>query len=131
MLGDVEVDWSLPEGYGIRSVHQTEGRTDDLLVCIPLPGVGRCRMSILAPDELATEAACGVHHGIEGGRTPNLQHIQAVLDRLAPEPTKAHQGRPAHPSRRRARRSYRLGQLRMAGVDCAGRKRGVECACWV
>ena len=25
MLGDVEVDWSLPQGYGIRSMHQAEG----------------------------------------------------------------------------------------------------------
>ncbi len=38
MLGDVEVDWSLPRGYGIRAMHQTDGATDDLLVCIPLPG---------------------------------------------------------------------------------------------
>jgi pentachlorophenol monooxygenase len=90
MLGDVEVDWSLPPGYGIRSLHQTEGRTDDALVCIPLPGVGRYRMSMFAPDDLATPADGAVQHGIEGGRTPSLEHIQAVLDRLAPEPTKAH-----------------------------------------
>ena len=90
MLGDVEVDWSLPQGYGIRSMHQTEGRTDDALVCIPLPGVGRYRMSMFAPDELATPANGDVQHGIEAGRTPSLEHIQAVLDRLAPEPTKAH-----------------------------------------
>jgi 2-polyprenyl-6-methoxyphenol hydroxylase-like FAD-dependent oxidoreductase len=90
MLGDVEVDWSLPQGYGIRSMHQMEGRTDDALVCIPLPGVGRYRMSMFAPDELATPANGAVQHGIEAGRTPSLEHIQAVLDRLAPEPTKAH-----------------------------------------
>jgi pentachlorophenol monooxygenase len=90
MLGDVEVDWSLPQGYAVRSMHQTEGRTDDALVCIPLPGVGRYRMSMLAPDDLATTANGEVQHGIEGGRAPNLEHIQAVLDRLAPEPTTAH-----------------------------------------
>jgi len=38
MLGDVEVDWSLPAGYAVRSMHQTDGKTDDLLVGIPLPG---------------------------------------------------------------------------------------------
>jgi 2-polyprenyl-6-methoxyphenol hydroxylase-like FAD-dependent oxidoreductase len=27
MLGDVEVDWSLPAGYGIRAMHQTDGVT--------------------------------------------------------------------------------------------------------
>ena len=77
MLGDVEVDWSIPSGYGIRAMHQTDGQTDDLLVCIPLPGRGRYRVSMLVPDEL-TE-----------GDTPQLRHIQAVLDRLAPEPTTA------------------------------------------
>ncbi len=90
MLGDVEVDWSLPPGYSVRSLHQTEGRTDDVLVCIPLPGRGRYRMSMLVPDELATRASGEVQHGIEGGRAPELRHIQAVLDRLAPEPTRAH-----------------------------------------
>src|SRR4051812_4888704 len=54
MLGDVEVDWSVPRGYGIRSMHQTDGKTDDLLVCIPLPGGrGRYRMSMLVPEELS------------------------------------------------------------------------------
>ena len=71
-------------------MHQTDGRTDDALVCIPLPGVGRYRMSMLAPDDLATTGNDEVQHGIEDGKTPNLEHIQAVLDRLAPEPTKAH-----------------------------------------
>ncbi len=90
MLGDVEVDWSMPRGYGIRSMHQTDGTTDDLLVCIPLPGRGRYRMSMLVPDELSsTPTAGGVAHGFEGERKPELPHIQAVLDRLAPEPTTA------------------------------------------
>jgi 2-polyprenyl-6-methoxyphenol hydroxylase-like FAD-dependent oxidoreductase len=77
MLGDVEVDWSFPRGYGIRAMNQTDGKTDDLLVCIPLPGRGRYRMSMLVPDEL-TE-----------GDTPQLSHLQAVLDRLSPEPATA------------------------------------------
>ncbi|MGH3678098.1 MAG: FAD-dependent monooxygenase [Mycobacterium sp.] len=90
LLGDVEVDWSLPRGYGIRAMHQTDGNTDDLLVCIPLPGRGRYRMSMLVPDELGGgSAADGVAHGFEGARKPELGHIQAVLDRLAPEPTTA------------------------------------------
>lgn len=77
MLGDVEVDWSMPRGYGVRSTHQTDGKTDDLLVCIPLPGRNRYRMSMLVPDELSA------------GDTPQLPDIQAVLDRLSPEPTTA------------------------------------------
>ncbi|MGV9743479.1 FAD-dependent monooxygenase [Rhodococcus zopfii] len=91
MLGDVEVDWSQPHGWGIRSMHVTDGVTDDLLVCIPLPGRRRYRMSMLVPDELAAgpASADNVEHGFEGGRKPELRHIQAVLDRLSPEPVRA------------------------------------------
>jgi pentachlorophenol monooxygenase len=94
MLGDVEVDWSMPRGYGIRSMHQTDGVTDDLLVCIPLPGRGRYRMSMLVPPELnpglsTDQPADGVAHGFSGGRAPELHHIQDVIDRLSPEPTVA------------------------------------------
>ncbi|MEV0032229.1 FAD-dependent monooxygenase [Nocardia sp. NPDC050793] len=84
MLGDVELDWSLPRGYGVRSMHRTDGVTDDLLVCIPLPGPYRYRVSMLVPEELATAPAT-VEHGFEGSHPPELHHIQAVLDRLAPE----------------------------------------------
>ena len=91
MLGDVVVDWSMPPGFGIRAQHQTDGQVDDLLVCIPLPGRNRYRMSMLVPPELATQAPAPgeVVHGLEGGRAPELKHIQAVLDRLAPQPTRA------------------------------------------
>lgn len=89
MLGDVEVDWSVPRGYALRALHQTDGTTDDLLVCIPLPGRGRYRMSMLVPPELAGAPADEVAHGFEGSRAPQLQDIQAVLDRLAPEPVTA------------------------------------------
>jgi hypothetical protein len=89
MLGDVEVDWSVPRGYGVRAMHQTDGQTDDLLVCMPLPGPGRYRMSMLVPDELSAAASDGIAHGFEGGRKPELHHIQAVLDRISPEPTTA------------------------------------------
>ena len=100
MLGDVEVDWSMPAGYGVRAMHQTDGVTDDLLVCIPLPGEidapragargTRYRMSMLVPDELASAPPVGgVAHGFEGALKPELHHIQAVIDRLSPEPPTA------------------------------------------
>lgn len=92
MLGDIEVDWSLPPGYGVRSSHRTEdGTVDDLLVAIPLPGHGRYRMSMFVPEELtaAPSAGDGIVHGFTGGPAPDLHHIQAVLDRLSPEPTTA------------------------------------------
>lgn len=94
MLGDVEVDWDLPVGYGVRSSHVVDGRTDDLLVCIPLPGRHRYRMSMLTPPELSQDRQTGndgVVHGLSGDRgpQPGLEHIQAVLDRLSPLPTTA------------------------------------------
>jgi pentachlorophenol monooxygenase len=90
MLGDVEVDWSLPPGVAIRALHQADGETDDLLVCIPLPGHGRYRMSMLVPPELAAAPATESEHGLITDRPgPSLDQIQAVLDRLAPEPTTA------------------------------------------
>src|SRR6476660_8571405 len=47
-------------------------------------------MSMLVPDEVASAPPVGgVAHGFEGARKPELHHIQAVLDRLSPEPTTA------------------------------------------
>ncbi|MCY0936555.1 FAD-dependent monooxygenase [Streptomyces sp. H34-S4] len=96
MLADVVTDLDLPDGYGLRSLHQAaDGSTDDVLVCVPLPGKGRYRMSMVVPPELSAAAQPaggaaageGVEHGLEGGgRVPELSHIQAVVDRLAPSP---------------------------------------------
>ncbi|MEU4317468.1 FAD-dependent monooxygenase [Nocardia fluminea] len=92
MLGDVELDWSQPHGYTVRSTHQTNGVTDDGLVCVPLPGHHRYRVSMKVPPELQTDTSVGgdkVEHGLGTGPEPALADIQAVLDRLAPEPTTA------------------------------------------
>ncbi|MEV0857307.1 FAD-dependent monooxygenase [Nocardia fluminea] len=92
MLGDVELDWSQPHGYTVRSTHQTNGVTDDGLVCVPLPGHHRYRVSMQVPPELQTDTSVGgdkVEHGLGTGPEPALADIQAVLDRLAPEPTTA------------------------------------------
>ncbi|MGH2345330.1 MAG: FAD-dependent monooxygenase [Chloroflexota bacterium] len=89
MLGDVEVDWNMPNGFAVRAMHRNdEGKDDDILVCIPLPGYKRYRMSMLVPPELEIKdrvGGDGVAHGLEGGRRPELHHIQAVLDRLSPD----------------------------------------------
>ncbi|MGC4982332.1 FAD-dependent monooxygenase [Streptomyces sp. DT193] len=95
MLGDVEVDWDLPQGYGVRAMHRNgDGEVDDILVCIPLPGRNRYRMSMMVPLALSTAGrndgpADGVVHGLDGGRAPALSDIQAVLNRLSPRPTTA------------------------------------------
>ncbi|MGX1274667.1 2-polyprenyl-6-methoxyphenol hydroxylase-like FAD-dependent oxidoreductase [Streptomyces phaeoluteigriseus] len=98
MLADVEVDWDLPAGYGVRSMHRgPDGAVDDVLVCIPLPGHGRYRMSTMVPPALSTagrtrDTGAGgdaVAHGLEGGAAPGLADIQKVLDRLSPRPVTA------------------------------------------
>ncbi|WP_328301992.1 FAD-dependent monooxygenase [Streptomyces sp. NBC_00435] len=102
MLADVETDWDLPHGYAVRSTHYgADGAIDDVLVAVPLPGANRYRMTMRIPPELTAEpgeagsgapgrpvTGDGVEHGLErGGRVPDLSHIQAVVDRLAPAPT--------------------------------------------
>jgi hypothetical protein len=41
------------------------------------------------PDELSAAGGDADEHGFSAGPAPELRHIQAVLDRLAPEPTRA------------------------------------------
>lgn len=89
MLADVEVDWSQPRGLAVRSMHQEDGVTDDVLVCIPLPGRSRYRISMFVSPDLATPPD-GQAHGLLSDRPgPTLAHVQAVLDRLSPEPATA------------------------------------------
>lgn len=93
MLGDVVADWDLPHGYGIRSGRRAaDGSTGDVLVCIPLPGAGRYRMSMKLPAGFSAArgaaAPDGVAHGPQSGRVPGLADLQAVVDRLAPRPAR-------------------------------------------
>jgi 2-polyprenyl-6-methoxyphenol hydroxylase-like FAD-dependent oxidoreductase len=119
MLGDVEVDWSLPHALAVRSTRQLEDGTVDGLVCIPLKGHGRYRMSMLVPPELSSRpsAGDGVEHGFEGSRKPQLEDIQKVLDRLAPEPTTARNLRWSSVFRisHRIVDRYRVGRVFVAG----------------
>ncbi|GAA1070020.1 FAD-dependent monooxygenase [Kitasatospora arboriphila] len=89
MLGDVEIDWDMPAGYGVRVVrHRPDGAPDDVLVAIPLPGRNRYRMSTVAAPELVGDAAGrdGIAHGLDAGGLPGVEHLQAVVDRLSPQP---------------------------------------------
>jgi 2-polyprenyl-6-methoxyphenol hydroxylase-like FAD-dependent oxidoreductase len=45
MLADVEVDCSFPPGYAIRASRRSHDGKEDGLVCIPLPGRNRYRIS--------------------------------------------------------------------------------------
>ncbi|WP_328307089.1 FAD-dependent monooxygenase [Streptomyces sp. NBC_00442] len=112
MLADVEVDWDMPRGHSVRSTRRAaDGSVEDTLVCVPLPGASRYRLSMLTPPGFSAElagresapppaaarsvsgatrgtaavpAGDQVAHGLGGGRTPELSDIRAVVDRLAP-----------------------------------------------
>jgi 2-polyprenyl-6-methoxyphenol hydroxylase-like FAD-dependent oxidoreductase len=83
MLGDVAIHWDVPRGIGVFAIVPRENTAPDFLVAIPLPALGRYRVSMLAPDELAGPG--GAEHGISSERPgPSLEQLQAVADRLLP-----------------------------------------------
>ncbi|MFF9645276.1 FAD-dependent monooxygenase [Kitasatospora aureofaciens] len=123
MIGDVEVDWELPAGYSVRAVNLDEnGAMDDMLVCIPMPGVRRYWLSMLRPCAQAggddgSSAPDGTDLGLGDGQGPDLGQIQAVLDRLSPEPATASALRWSSAFRfsHRLVDRYRNGRLFVAG----------------
>ncbi|MEU6084015.1 FAD-dependent monooxygenase [Streptomyces sp. NPDC047108] len=123
MIGDVEVDWNLPAGYSMRAVHlDAAGELDDMLICIPMPGVRRYWLSMLHPsaqvrDVAGSGAPDGIALGLGEGPGPGLGQIQTVLDRLSPEVTTAsrlHWSSSFRTSYRLVDR-YRNGRLFVAG----------------
>ena len=92
MLGDVDLDWDMPEGHLLRFVRiEDDGDFTGMLVCVPLKGPGRYRVATLAPQELQQTIGAGVvPAGFWAEYTPpGLADIQAVLDDLAPAGTTA------------------------------------------
>ena len=86
ILGDVKIDWSLPRGMTVRALHPVQDGPPDLFVAVPLPELGRYRVSMLAPPELAPPGDGGGGHGIQSERpAPGLDHLQAAADRLLTE----------------------------------------------
>ncbi|MGW6145379.1 FAD-dependent monooxygenase [Streptomyces sp. NPDC055140] len=119
MIGDVEVDWELPAGYSMRAVNlDANGAMDDMLVCIPMPGVRRYWLSMLRPRARAGgEDGSSAPDGMGDGHGPDLGQIQAALDRLSPEPTTASTLRWSSAFRisHRLVDRYRNGRLFVAG----------------
>ncbi|MFI8793286.1 FAD-dependent monooxygenase [Streptomyces sp. NPDC055105] len=125
MIGDVEVDWELPAGYSMRSVNlDANGEVDDMLVCIPMPGVRRYWLSMLRPraqaegeDGSSTPDGTVLGLGLGDGQGLDLGQIQAVLDRLSPEVTTASTLRWSSTFRTSHRLvdRYRNGRLFVAG----------------
>jgi 2-polyprenyl-6-methoxyphenol hydroxylase-like FAD-dependent oxidoreductase/heme-degrading monooxygenase HmoA len=91
MLGDVELDWSMPDGHLLRFMHVVGDELKGMLVCVPLRGRGRYRVATLAPPKLQAKIGSGaVPPGFWQEYTPpTLADIQAAVDELAPAATTA------------------------------------------
>ncbi|MFE9955234.1 FAD-dependent monooxygenase [Micromonospora sp. NPDC005299] len=91
MLGDVDVDWDMPDGHLLRFMHETDGRMDGMLVCVPLRGERRYRIATLAPPRFFAQTGgqdAPPGFSAELG-APTLDDVQAALDHLAPPGTRA------------------------------------------
>ncbi len=87
MLGDVAIDWDLPRGMTYRAISPREDAPPDLFVAIPLPGRGRYRVTMVAPDRLSEPAGTGTDHGIQSDRpVATLEDMREVAARLVPGP---------------------------------------------
>jgi 2-polyprenyl-6-methoxyphenol hydroxylase-like FAD-dependent oxidoreductase len=85
MLGDVHIGWDLPYGMALRALRLHEDAPPDMFIAIPLPEIGRYRVSMAAPEALVPEGG-GTGHGIQTeARGPELRHLQAVADDLLPD----------------------------------------------
>jgi 2-polyprenyl-6-methoxyphenol hydroxylase-like FAD-dependent oxidoreductase/heme-degrading monooxygenase HmoA len=91
MLGDVDLDWSMPPGHLLRFIHVEDEEMKGMLVCVPLRGRGRYRVATLAPPRWQAEIGSGpIPPGFsQEYAAPSLADIQAVLDQLAPAGTTA------------------------------------------
>ena len=91
MLGDVDVDWSMPEGHLLRFIQLVDDELRGMLVCVPLRGHGRYRVATLAPRRLQEEIGGGpVPPGFSREYAPpTLADIQAAVAELAPPGTQA------------------------------------------
>ncbi|MFY1635038.1 FAD-dependent monooxygenase [Solwaraspora sp. WMMB335] len=92
MLGDVDVDWDMPDGHLLRLMHtDAAGQMDNMLVCVPLRGESRYRIATLAPARFF--AATGGRDAPPGFSEelaePTLADVQAALEQLAPPGTRA------------------------------------------
>jgi 2-polyprenyl-6-methoxyphenol hydroxylase-like FAD-dependent oxidoreductase len=84
MLGDVHIDWDVPRGWTFRAIRPVPDAVPEIFIAIPLPEMGRYRISMFAPPEVGG-ATTGTDHGIQSERpSPGLTSLQAVADALLP-----------------------------------------------
>jgi len=85
MLGDVHIDWNTPRGTVVRAIRPIPDAPPELFIAIPLPELGRFRVSTLAPPELASPPR-STDHGIQSERgAPGIAHLQTIADKMLPE----------------------------------------------
>ncbi|MDN5762485.1 MAG: FAD-dependent monooxygenase, partial [Microlunatus sp.] len=115
MLADVEVDWDLPTGYAVRCTRRGAER-EEILMCVPLPGAHRYRMSMLAAQDLLDHPS-NQEPGGGPRQAPQLRHIQDVVDRLSPQPAWVHSMRWSSVFRmsHRLAQRYSVGRVFLAG----------------
>ncbi|NIH79675.1 FAD-dependent oxidoreductase [Amycolatopsis viridis] len=86
MLADVDVAWDMPDGHLLRFLHQTDGKMDNMLVCVPLRGESRYRVATVAPPRFfAQTGGQDAPPGFSAELAePALADVQAAFDQLAP-----------------------------------------------
>ena len=90
MLGDVDMEWSMPEGHLLRFVQLVDDEMRGMLVCVPLRGPRRYRVATLAPRQVKEDIGGPVPPGFSREYAPpTLADIQAAIDELAPAGTQA------------------------------------------
>jgi 2-polyprenyl-6-methoxyphenol hydroxylase-like FAD-dependent oxidoreductase len=84
MLAEVELSPPLPRGFALRAMRPRKDDAPEMFIAIPLREAGRYRVSSLAPPDAT---AGGSDHGLQTERPgPDIAAIQAIADRLVPEP---------------------------------------------
>ncbi|WP_137389853.1 FAD-dependent monooxygenase [Rhodoligotrophos defluvii] len=123
MLGDVHIAWAdpqaaLPRGYALFCLDPKEDSAPDMFIAIPLPERNRYRVSMLAGEDAAADQPGETEHGLQTERPgPPLSALQAVADRLLPQPARLSDLRWSSNFRisMRLAQRYRKGRLFIAG----------------
>src|SRR5260221_666792 len=80
----------MPEGHLLRLIHETDGRMDNMLVCVPLRGRSQCRIAMAPPRFFPQTGGKDAPPGFsEELAEPTLEDVQAALGQLAPPGTRA------------------------------------------
>jgi pentachlorophenol monooxygenase len=84
MLADVEIDGPMEHGMPYRFLKKDGDTIRNMLVCIPLPGRSRFRLSTIYSGGDAPPADLSVHYAFLGHRpAPTAEDFEAVLDDMA------------------------------------------------